>query len=144
MIAKVSWQKKMSFIGKAAGSGFSLPIDTTVEQGGDNSGFRPMELILLGLAGCTAMDVISILEKKRQKVTNFEVLVNGERSVNHPKVYTHILLEFVVTGENVDPVAVARSVELSETKYCSAFAMLSKAANIEHKITVLQQENQQA
>ena len=143
MIAKVSWQKKMSFIGKAAGSGFSLPIDTTVEQGGDNSGFRPMELILLGLAGCTAMDVISILEKKRQKVTNFEVLVNGERSDDHPKVYTNILLEFVVTGENVDPVAVARSIELSETKYCSAYAMLSKAAKIEHKITVLQQENQQ-
>ncbi len=144
MNAKVTWQKKMSFVGKAEGSGFSLPIDTKAEQGGDDSGFRPMELILLGLAGCTAMDVISILEKKRQKVTNYEVLVNGERSETHPKVFTHILVEYVVTGENVDPAAVSRSVELSETKYCSAYGMLSKEVNIEHKITVLQQENQQA
>ena len=144
MNAKVSWQKKMSFVGKAEGSGFSLPIDTTVEQGGEDSGFRPMELILLGLAACTAMDVISILEKKRQKVSNFEVLVNGERSETHPKVFTHILVEYVVTGDNIDPTAVSRSVELSVTKYCSAYAMLSKAVKIEHKITVLQQENQQA
>ncbi len=144
MEAKVTWQKKMAFTGKAAGSGFSLPLDTLVEQGGDNSGFRPMELILLGLAACTAMDVISILEKKRQVVTGFEVRANGERSEAHPKVFTHILVEYVVTGVNVDPAAVARSVELSETKYCSAYGMLSKAVDIEHKITVLEQENQQA
>jgi len=142
MEAKVTWQKKMSFVGKAMGSGFTLPLDTLVEQGGDDSGFRPMELILLGLAACTAMDVISILEKKRQKVSNFEVLVNGERSETHPKVFTHILVEYVVTGDNIDPTAVSRSVELSVTKYCSAYAMLSKAVKIEHKITVLQQEIQ--
>ena len=141
MEAKVTWQKKMSFVGKAADSGYTLPLDTVVEQGGDNSGFRPMELILLGLAGCTAMDVISILEKKRQVVTGFEVRGNGERSETHPKVFTHIVVEYVVTGVNVDPAAVARAVELSETKYCSAYGMLSKAVDIEHKITILQEES---
>ncbi len=144
MEAKVTWQKKMSFVGKAAGSGFTLPLDTVVEQGGDNAGFRPMELILLGLAACTAMDVISILEKKRQQVTGFEVQAHGERAETHPKVFTHIIVEYVVTGVNIDPAAVARSVELSETKYCSAYGMLSKTVNIEHTITILEAENQQA
>ncbi len=144
MEAKVTWQKKMSFVGKAAGSGFTLPLDTVVEQGGDNAGFRPMELILLGLAACTAMDVISILEKKRQQVTGFEVQAHGERAETHPKVFTHIIVEYVVTGVNIDPAAVARSVDLSETKYCSAYGMLSKTVNIEHTITILEAENQQA
>ncbi len=144
MDAKVTWQKKMSFVGKAAGSGFTLPLDTVEEQGGDNAGFRPMELVLLGLAACTAMDVISILEKKRQQVTGFEVQAHGERSESHPKVFTHIVVEYVVTGVAIDPAAVARSVELSETKYCSAYGMLSKVVNIEHKITIIQAENMQA
>ncbi len=134
----------MAFAGQAMGSGFSLPLDTVVEQGGDNAGFRPMELVLLGLAGCTAMDVISILEKKRQNVTGFEVRANGERSEAHPKVFTHIVVEYVVSGVNIDPVAVARAVELSETKYCSAYGMLSKTVNIEHKITILEEASQQA
>ncbi len=137
MEANVTWHKKMSFEGKAAGSGFRLPLDTKAEQGGEDSGFRPMELILLGLAGCTAMDVISILEKKRQQVTAFEVRADGERSETHPKVFTHIVVEYLVTGTNIDPAAVARAVELSETKYCSAYGMLSKTVNIEHKITIL-------
>ncbi len=144
MEATVTWQKKMSFTGKAAGSGFTLPIDTMVEHGGDNAGFRPMELVLLGLAGCTALDVISILEKKRQQVTGFEVRAHGERAETHPKVFTHVVVEYVVTGVNVDPAAVARAVELSETKYCSAYGMLSKVANIEHKITILNAESQEA
>ncbi len=144
MDGKVTWQKKMSFVGKAYGSGYSLPMDTVVEQGGDNSGFRPMELVLLGLAGCTAMDVISILEKKRQKVSAFEVVVHGDRAETHPKVFTHILVEYVVTGEAIDPAAVARSVELSETKYCSAYGMLHQTVQIEHKITIHEQESQRA
>ncbi len=144
MEATVTWQKKMSFTGKAAGSGFTLPIDTMEEHGGENAGFRPMELVLLGLAGCTALDVISILEKKRQQVTGFEVRAHGERAETHPKVFTHVVVEYVVTGVNVDPAAVARAVELSETKYCSAYGMLSKVVNIEHKITVLEAENQHA
>ncbi len=136
MGAKVTWKQKMAFTGQT-GSGFSLPIDTSVEQGGENSGFRPMELLLVGLGGCTAMDVISILEKKRQKVTRFEVNVDGVRANEHPRVYTEITLEYVLAGESLDPAAVERAVELSESKYCSANAMLSKTAKIIRKITIL-------
>ena len=139
--AKVVWKGKMSFDGSSA-NGFSLPIGTSTESGGDNDGFRPMELLLIGMAGCTAMDVISILEKKRQDVTGFEVrVVEAERAAEHPKVYTHIVLEYVVTGKNVDRAAVERAVELSSTKYCSAEAMLGKVAKIENKITVLEAEH---
>jgi len=135
METKVTWKGKLAFDAKA-GSGFSLPLDTAKASGGDENGFRPMELLLVGLAGCTAMDVISILQKKRQEVTGFEVAVNGERASEHPKIYTHIVVEYRVKGNNIDPAAVERAVELSETKYCSANAMLSKAARIEHKIVI--------
>jgi putative redox protein len=139
MEAKVTWQKKMSFIG-AGKLGLTVPIDTSIEQGGDSSGFSPMELLLVGLAGCTAMDVISILEKKRQEVTRFEVRVNGERASEHPKVFTNIVVEYIVGGKSIDPAAVDRAVELSETKYCSAMAMISKTAKIERKIVVEEAE----
>ncbi len=138
MKAGVVWKGKMSFEGSAA-SGFTVPVGTSPESGGDNDGFRPMELLLVGLAGCTAMDVISILAKKRQDVTAFEVRVNeAERAAEHPRVYTHIVLEYVVTGHNIDQAAVERAVELSETKYCSAQAMLGKVAKIENSITVIE------
>ena len=140
MKAKATWQKKMSFVGEG-GTGFSLPLDTSVEHGGDNSGFRPIELLLVGLAGCTAMDVISILEKKRQKVTRFEVRVNGERSTEPPRVFTDILVEYDVAGVDIDPAAVERAVELSETKYCAVGAMLRKSTKIEHSIKITQEEN---
>ncbi len=135
METKVTWQKRMSFVGTGR-VGLTLPIDTSVENGGDNSGFAPMELLLVGLGGCTGMDVISILEKKRQKVTSFEIRVNATRATEHPKVFTHIVLEYVLGGQALDPAAVERAVELSETKYCSAMAMLSKSAQIERKITI--------
>jgi putative redox protein len=137
MEASAIWKGKMSFTGNA-GSGFTLPMDTSPESGGDGQGFRPMELLLVGLAGCTAMDVVSILEKKRQDVTGFEVRVSGERATDHPKVFTQIVVEYIVQGHNLDLTAVERAVELSETKYCSASAMLRKAAAIEHKITLLE------
>jgi len=137
MDASVIWKGKMSFTG-SAGSGFSLPLDTSIDSGGDDQGFRPMELLLVGLAGCTSMDVLSILHKKQQQVSGFEVKVNGERATEHPKVFTQIVVEYVVTGTAISPAAVERAVELSETKYCSAYAMLSKAAKIEHKITILE------
>jgi putative redox protein len=95
-----------------------------------------MEMILIALGGCTAFDVVSILQKKRQDVTDFEILVHGDRTEEHPKVYTDITLEYVVTGHGLDPEAVDRAVELSETKYCSVSAMLRKAANITIKTTV--------
>jgi putative redox protein len=140
MKAKTVWKGKMAFEGSAA-SGFTLPLDSNPEAGGENSGFRPMELLLVGLAGCTAMDVISILQKKRQDVTAFEVRVlEAERAADHPRVYTKITLEYVVTGRGIDRVAVERAVTLSEEKYCSAQAMLGEVAEITHQITVLEAE----
>jgi putative redox protein len=127
--AQVVWQGGMAFEGKA-GSGFSVQLDSAEDAGGSNSGFRPMEMILVGLAGCTAMDVISILQKKRQDVTGFEVHAHGLRADDHPRVFTDITLECIVRGHHVDPKAVERSIELSETKYCSVMGMLKKSVNI--------------
>lgn len=137
MEAKAVWNGKMSFEG-SVGSGFKLPMDTSIESGGEDNGFRPMELLLVGLAGCTAMDVISILKKKRQDVTDFEVRVQGKRATEHPKIFTDIHLEYVVTGKGIEREAVERAVELSEEKYCSAQAMLNKAARITHTITLIE------
>jgi putative redox protein len=135
MEAKVVWKGKMSFNG-TSDSGFSVPLGTDADLGGDNDGLRPMELIAIGLAGCTGMDVISILSKKKQKVTGFEVQVHAEKSAEHPKVFTKIEVEYVVNGEDIDRAAVERAVELSVTKYCPAQAMLVKAVPITHKITI--------
>lgn len=142
MEAKAVWKGRMSFDGFASDNGFTLPLGSSVASGGDGDGFSPMETIAIGLAGCTGMDVISILEKKRQEVTAFEVRVQAERSTEHPKVFTIMRLEYVVTGRNIDRAAVERAVELSETKYCSVGAMLNKAVTIENKITILEAEVQ--
>lgn len=136
MDAKVTWQGRMSFTG-SANSGFPIQLGTDPAVGGDNDGARPMELIAIGLAGCTAMDVISILQKKRQDVTAFEVRVHGDRADEHPKVFTKITIEYLIEGRNIDPAAVERAMELSETKYCPAQAMLGKVVPIalKYKIT---------
>ncbi len=138
MDAKVIWKNKMSFNG-SADSGFFVPLGTIPEVGGDNDGFRPMELIAIGIAGCTAMDVMSILQKKRQEITSFEVLIHADRAIEHPKVFTHLTIEYVIGGINVSKEAVERAVELSETKYCSAQAMFKKVAPMDLKITYLEQ-----
>ena len=135
METKVTWKSRLSFDGTSA-SGFIVPLGTEPAIGGDNDGFRPMELIAIGLAGCTAMDTISILQKKRQDVTAFEVIVHAERAEEHPKVFTNITLEYLIEGHQVDPAAVERALELSATKYCPAQAMLDKAAKIEHKYSI--------
>ena len=131
----VSWKGKMSFDG-TSDSGFTLPLGTDPGVGGDNDGFRPLELLLVGLAGCTAMDVISILRKKRQEVTDFEVTAEAERAAEHPKVFTHVKVKFNVTGKNIDEAAVQRAIELSETKYCPAHAMLAHSVNIESSYSI--------
>lgn len=127
--AKVIWQGAMRFEGTAS-SGHILTLDSASEHGGQNAGFRPMELLLIGLAGCTAMDVISILNKKRVNVTGFEVNVRGERAETHPRVYTKIHVEYVVRGPDIPSEAVERAIQLSEEKYCSASAMLGEVAEI--------------
>ncbi len=135
--ASVKWEHGLTFTGTAP-SGFQVPLGGNRAEGGDEDGFRPMELMLVGVAGCTGMDVISILEKKRQAVTGFEVNVRGERATEHPKVFTDIEIEYVVYGHNVDPVAVARSIELSTTKYCSAINTLIKAVPIRHTFRIVE------
>jgi putative redox protein len=135
MEAKVTWKNNLSFTGSGDDQ-YTVPLDAEREVGGQEEGFEPMQLIAIGLAGCTGMDVISILKKKQQDVTAFEVRVHAERATEFPKVFTHITLEYIVEGHNVDPKAVERSIELSATKYCPAQAMLSKACTIEHKVSI--------
>src|SRR5262245_56018819 len=115
--ARVVLMGPMRFDG-TSGSGHAITMDATADVGGTDSGPTPMELLLVALAGCTGMDVISILRKKRQQVTRYEIIVHGLRAEEHPKVYTQITVEHVVTGHSVDRAALARAVELSETKYC--------------------------
>ena len=139
MDAKVTWHAGLSFTGSAAGSGFTLPLGADPAVGGLNEGFRPLELLAVGLAGCTGMDVISILGKKRQPVAAFEVRVHADQAAEHPRVFTKVLVEYVVTGTGVEREAVERAVGLSETKYCPAQAMLRTAVPIESKITIVEQ-----
>jgi putative redox protein len=96
----------------------------------EETGMRPVHLILVGMMGCTSMDLVSILEKKRQAVTGMEVKATAERATEHPRVYTRIHLEYIVRGKDVSPSAVARAIELSQTKYCPGAAMISKTAEI--------------
>lgn len=135
MNASIKLKEGMSFTG-IADSGFTVDLGASPAVGGANDGFRPMELMLLSLASCTAMDVISILRKKRQEVNHFEVKVQAQRATEHPKVFTDILLTYVVGGVDIDNAAVERSIELSLTKYCPANAMLSQAVTIRHQYEI--------
>ena len=130
--AKVIWQGGLKLDG-TADTGFHVPLSADAAIGGDRQGFKPMELIAIGLAACTALDVISILQKKRQDVTNFEVQVHALRSPEHPKVFTHAVIEYFVTGHGVDEAAVVRSIELSAVRYCPAQAMFRGVFPIELK-----------
>jgi putative redox protein len=135
MDATVSWKQRMSFSG-VSDSGFTVPIGTVPEVGGDDDGARPMELFLMGLGGCTGMDVISILQKKKQQVTFFDVRIHADRATEHPKIFTAIEIEYIVGGVDIDRVAVERAVQLSAEKYCPAQAMLAQIAPITTRITI--------
>jgi putative redox protein len=135
MEAIVKWKGKMAFRG-VSDSQVEIPLDSSVEHGGEGAGLRPMELIAIGVASCSAMDVISILQKKRQDVTDFEIKVHAERATEHPKVFTSMMVEYIVSGRNLDPAAVNRAVQLSVEKYCSVQAMLSKVVPIQHSVMI--------
>lgn len=139
MKATVQWKNNMSFIGMPP-SGFPVEMDSDSGYGGTNSGVRPMELIALGLAGCGAMDVLSILQKKRQKVTGFEVRLDAPRSQEYPKVFTNAVLTYVVTGSNINEEAVTRSIELAATKYCPAQIMLAQAFPLELRYEIYEEQ----
>jgi len=119
------WTSGLAFDVTATRSGFSVRVDGEAKKG-----FSPMELVIVGLAGCTGGDAISILQKKRQKVTAFEVRVHGERADDYPRKYTNIEVTYIVTGRGIDPEAVRRAIELSETKYCSVSATVRGVAKI--------------
>lgn len=135
MEAKVTWNEGLVFTG-TADSGFTVRLDTKKDSGGTESGLMPTELLAISLAGCTAMDVMSILQKKRQQVSAFEVLVHAVRSADHPRKFLKMTVEYVVTGVDVDPVAVERAVQLSEDKYCSVHATLVGNVAFDHKIVI--------
>lgn len=132
----------MAFQG-AADSGFQQTMDSDESVGGENSAARPMEFIALGLAGCTAMDVISILQKKKQVISDFQVKVHVERANEHPKVFTNAVIEYLVTGKNVSEESVLRAIQLSADKYCPAQAMLSKAFPIKLIYTIFDKNSVQ-
>ncbi len=139
--AKVVWGGDMTFdVYGSTAPDMTIRLDSDESVGGHDQGFRPVELVLAALAGCTAMDVISILRKKKQDVTAFEVEVHGVQADSHPRVFTEITVVYRVTGRNIDPKAVARSVELSETKYCPVSAMLREVSNITSSYEIFEAE----
>jgi putative redox protein len=123
--AELKWVEGLQFVAQANDSGAAFIMDGSLDHGGLDTGVRPMEALLLSLAGCSAMDVISVMLKKRQDVRAFRVLVRGERAAEHPRRWTKIMIEYVFTGKNLSAEAAARSIELSETKYCGVTATLN-------------------
>jgi putative redox protein len=139
MKARVKWVEDVTFVGESA-SGHAVVMDGPPESGGRNLGIRPMEMLLLGMGGCTAFDVVMILKKARQPVTDCVVEMQAERAATDPRVFTRIHVHFVVTGSGLSDKQVARAVELSAEKYCSASIMLGKAAEISHDYEVVSEE----
>ena len=141
MHSKVVWKGGMAFTG-TADSTYLVPLDAKSSSGGKDLGFQPLQLMAIGLVGCTGMDVISILQKKRQEVTGFEVSAAIQRADQHPKVFTKIVIEYKITGKNLDKSAVERAVQLSEEKYCGARAMLKHSAEISNRIIIEEEEEE--
>jgi putative redox protein len=141
MKATAQWKENLTFVG-TPDSGFQVQMDSDDSFGGTQSGIRPMEMIALGLAGCTAIDVLSILRKKRQQITGLEVRVNAPRSHEYPKVFTSARLTYIVTGRNVDETALVRSIELSVSKYCPVHFMLGQAFPIESHYEIYEDEGE--
>jgi putative redox protein len=137
MKCRVKWLDHMTFVGES-GSGHAVVMDGAPEHGGRDMGVRPMEMLLLGLGGCTAFDVMSILKKSRQAVVDCEVRIDSDRAEEVPKVFTRIHVHFVVSGKNLDPAKVEKAVKLSADKYCSASLMLGKTAKISHDFEVVE------
>lgn len=136
MKCRIKWLDHRSFVGESA-SGHSVVMDGAPDAGGRNLGVRPMEMLLLGLGGCTAFDVVSILQKSRQPIVDCEVDIEAERADEVPRVFTRIHVHFIVSGRDLDANKVKKAVELSADKYCSASRMLEKATEISHDFEVV-------
>lgn len=131
MQARINWVQDATFLGES-GSGHAVVMDGPPEHGGRNIGVRPMEMLLLGMGGCTAFDVVHILKKSRQPVSDCVAELEAERADEDPKIFTRIHVHFIVAGRGLDEKRVARAVSLSADKYCSASIMLGKTATITH------------
>ena len=136
MKARIKWVENVSFLGESD-SGHAVLMDGPPEGGGRNLGPRPMEMLLLGTGGCTAYDVVAILKKQRQKISDCVAEVVAERADSDPKVFTKIHIHFIVTGKDLKSESVARAIELSAEKYCSASIMLGKTAMITHDFEII-------
>jgi len=137
--ARVRLVNGMQFIG-VADSGHAIVMDAGPDAGGSNTGARPIELLPIAFGGCSGMDVISILRKKKQDVTGFEMNITGEQSDDHPHKYTSIHIEYIVNGKGISEDAVKRAIELSLSKYCSVGATLSGTATITHSYRIIQED----
>ena len=138
MKGTVTLQEGSTFEG-VAGSGHRVTMDVAPEVGGRNLGLRPMEMVLLGLGGCTAIDVLHMLRKGRQPITDMRVELDAERADHAPKVFTRIHLHFILTGAGLDPHKIERAINLSASKYCSASMMLNKTAEMTHDFEIVKQ-----
>ena len=136
--ATLTWKEGLHF--EAESGGQTVHLDGVPEAGGQGLGPSPMRLLLMSLGSCTGMDVISILKKMRQDVTGMQIVVSGERAPEHPKIYTSLDLLFRVKGRNLQPEMVEKAVKLSEDKYCSVGAMLSKAATLTTRIEIIEEK----
>ncbi|MDD5364407.1 MAG: OsmC family protein [Gallionellaceae bacterium] len=137
MKARVKWIEGMAFMAEAD-SGHAIVMDGAPDIGGRNLGPRPMEMVLMGAGGCTSIDVVMILQKSRQDVTDCQVELTAERADDHPKVFTKIHFHFVVTGRNLKPETVERAIKLSADKYCSATIILARTAAVTHDFEIVE------
>jgi putative redox protein len=136
MKARVRWVDGMQFVGEAD-SGHAVVMDASPEVGGRNTGIRPMEMLLVGMGGCTAIDVVMILRKGREPVSGCLVELSAERAASEPKVFTRIHVHFKVSGRGLAPAKVERAIKLSAEKYCSASIMLGQVAEVTHDFEVI-------
>ena len=139
MKARVKWVEDVCFMGETE-SGHAVIMDASPEVGGRNLGMRPMEMLLVGMGGCSSIDVVTILKKSRQPITDCVAEITAERADEIPKVFRKIHVHFVVTGKGLNPVQVERAVNLSAKKYCSASIMLGKAAQMSHDFEIVESE----
>ena len=135
MNTTVRWVNDMTMVGESA-SGHAIVMDGPKEAGGNNLGIRPMEMLLLGMGGCTTIDVLSILKKMREEVRDCRAEISAERADDHPKVFTKIHIHFVVEGVDLDEKKVGKAIGLSADKYCSASIMLGKTATVTHDFEI--------
>ena len=137
MKARIKWVENVCFMGESE-TGHAVILDGAPDAGGRNLGMRPMEMLLIGMGACTSFDVVTILKKSRQPVTDCVAEIEAARADEIPKVFTRIHVHFIVTGKGLNPAQVERAVKLSAEKYCSASIMLGKAAEITHDFEIVE------